>query len=45
MGWRPGSSEEVYRDEPIRVVMHICMEAMLEISLYSYLYLKLATML
>jgi hypothetical protein len=30
------------RDESIRVVMHMCMEAMLEISLHSYPYLKLA---
>jgi hypothetical protein len=30
------------RDEPIQVVIHMCMEATLEISLYSYLYLKLA---
>jgi hypothetical protein len=29
-------------DEPIWVVIHRCMEAMLGISLYSYLYLKLA---
>jgi uncharacterized membrane protein len=27
------------------VVIHMCMEAMLRISLYSYLYLKLAKML
>jgi hypothetical protein len=33
------------RDEPIQVVIHMCMEAMLRISLYSYLYLKLAKML
>jgi hypothetical protein len=33
------------RDEPIRVVIHMCMEAMLGISLYSYLYLKLAKMM
>jgi hypothetical protein len=33
------------RDEPIWVVIHMCMEAMLGISLYSYLYLKLAKML
>jgi hypothetical protein len=33
------------RDEPIQVVIQMCMEAMLEISLYSYLYLKLAKML
>jgi hypothetical protein len=26
------------RDEPIRVLIHMCMEAMLGISLYSYLY-------
>jgi hypothetical protein len=30
------------RDEPMWVVIHICMEAMLGISLYSYPYLKLA---
>jgi hypothetical protein len=30
------------RDEPIRVVVHVFMEAMLRISLYSHLYLKLA---
>jgi hypothetical protein len=28
------------RDEPMWVVIHKCMEAMLGISLYSYLYLK-----
>jgi hypothetical protein len=33
------------RDEPIQVVIHMCMEAMLGISLYSYLYLKLAKIL
>jgi hypothetical protein len=36
---RPG------RDEPMWVVIHKCMEATLEISLYSYLYFKLAKML
>jgi hypothetical protein len=30
------------RDEPMWVAIHKCMEAMLGISLYSYLYLKLA---
>jgi hypothetical protein len=30
------------RDEPIQVVIHMCMEAMLGLSLYSCLYLKLA---
>jgi hypothetical protein len=30
------------RDEPMWVATHMCMEAMLGISLYSYLYLKLA---
>jgi hypothetical protein len=30
------------RDEPAWVVLHMCMEAMLGISLYRYLYLKLA---
>jgi hypothetical protein len=29
------------RNEQIRVAMHMCMEAMLGISLYSYLYLYL----
>jgi hypothetical protein len=33
------------RDETMWVSMHKCMEAMLGISLYSYLYLKLAKML
>jgi hypothetical protein len=33
------------RDESILVVIHLCMEAMLGTSLYSYLYLKLAKML
>jgi hypothetical protein len=32
------------RDEPMGVVIHMCMEAMLGISLYSYLYLKRAKM-
>jgi hypothetical protein len=30
------------RDEPMWVAIHKCMEATLRISLYSYLYLKLA---
>jgi hypothetical protein len=33
------------RDEPIQVVIHMFMEAILGISLYSYLYLKVAKML
>jgi hypothetical protein len=33
------------RDEPIQVVIYMCMEAMLGVSLYSYPYLKLAKML
>jgi hypothetical protein len=33
------------RDESIWVVMHMCIEAMLEISLCIYRYLKLAKML
>jgi hypothetical protein len=33
------------REEPIQVAIHMCMEAMLGISPYSYLYLKLAKML
>jgi hypothetical protein len=32
-------------DESIRVVIHLCMEAMLRISRYSCPYLKLAKML
>jgi hypothetical protein len=33
------------RDKPMWVVIHMCREAMLGISLYSYLYLKLAKVL
>jgi hypothetical protein len=33
------------RDEPMWIAIHKCMEAMLGMSLYSYLYLKLAKML
>jgi hypothetical protein len=33
------------RDETIWVVIHICMVTTLEISLYSYLYFKLAKLL
>jgi hypothetical protein len=33
------------RNEPMWVAIHKCMEAMVRISLYSYLYLKLAKML
>jgi hypothetical protein len=33
------------RDEPMWIAIHKCMEAMLGISLYSYLYPKLAKML
>jgi hypothetical protein len=33
------------RDEPMWVVIHVCMETMLGISLYSYPYLKVAKML
>jgi hypothetical protein len=32
------------RDKPIQVAIHMCMEAMLGISLYSYLYLQRAKM-
>jgi hypothetical protein len=32
------------RDEPIGVVIHMCVEAVLGISLYGYPYLKLAKM-
>jgi hypothetical protein len=34
--------KRIGRDEPTRVAMHMCMKATLRISLYSYLYLKLA---
>jgi hypothetical protein len=44
-----GSDQEVVnmsgRDEPMWVVIHTCLEAMLGLLLYSYLYLKLAKML
>jgi hypothetical protein len=33
------------RDEPMWIVIYMCMEATLGISLYSYLYLKLAKIL
>jgi hypothetical protein len=33
------------RDEPMWVAIHICMEATLGISLYSFLYLKVAKIL
>jgi hypothetical protein len=33
------------RDEPMWVVIHVCMETMLGISLHSYPYLKVAKML
>jgi hypothetical protein len=47
LNWqRPLWEQEVVkrsdRDEPIQVAIHICMEAMLGISLHSYLYLKVA---
>jgi hypothetical protein len=43
-----GDQEVVKRSgryEPIWVVIHMCMEAMLGISLYRYVYLKLGKML
>jgi hypothetical protein len=33
------------RDEPMWVVIHVCIKAILGVSLYSYLYLKLVKML
>jgi hypothetical protein len=33
------------RDEPIQVAIHMCMEAILGISVYTHLYVKLAKML
>jgi hypothetical protein len=44
MGRVLGSSEEVGRDEPIWIVIHIRMETTQGILLYSYLKLKLAKM-
>jgi hypothetical protein len=45
MGRGPGSVKRSGRDELIRVVIHMYMEAMLGLSLYRYLCLKLAKML
>jgi hypothetical protein len=42
MGRGPGSSEEVSRDESMWIVIHMCIVTTLGVSLYSYLYLKLA---
>jgi hypothetical protein len=45
MGRGPESSKKVWpktRGEPMWITIHVCMEATLGISLYSYLYLKLA---
>jgi hypothetical protein len=42
MGRGPGSSERSGRDEPMWFAIHQYLEARLGISLYSYLYLKLA---
>jgi hypothetical protein len=36
--------KRIGRDEPVGVVIHICMETTQGISLCSYLYLKLAKM-
>jgi hypothetical protein len=44
MGRGPGIAKRSGRDEPMWVAIHKCMEATLGISLYSYLYLKLAKM-
>jgi hypothetical protein len=33
------------KEEPMWIVIYMCMETMLRISLYSYLYLKIAKML
>jgi hypothetical protein len=45
MGRGPEVVKKSGRDEPMWIAIHKFMEAMLEISLYSYLYLKLAKML
>jgi hypothetical protein len=37
MGRELGSSEESGRDEQMWVAIHMCMEAMLGISLYRYI--------
>jgi hypothetical protein len=42
MGRGPEVVKRSGRDEPIRVVIYMCKEAMLGISLYSFHYLKLA---
>jgi hypothetical protein len=42
MGRGPEAMKRSGRDEPVWIVIHKCMEAMLGISLYSYLYPKLA---
>jgi hypothetical protein len=42
MGRGPGSSKRSSRDEPMWVTIHSYMEARLGISLYSYLFLKIA---
>jgi hypothetical protein len=44
MGRGPGSSKKSGRDEPFWVIIYKCMGATLGLSLYSYLYLKLAKM-
>jgi hypothetical protein len=40
MGRGPGIVKRSGRDEPMWIVIHMCMEATLGISLYSYLYLN-----
>jgi hypothetical protein len=42
MGKGPEVVKRSGRDEPMWVLIHKCMEAMLGISLYSYFYPKLA---
>jgi hypothetical protein len=42
MGRGPRRVKRSGREEPMWVVIYMCMEAMLGISLYSYLYFKLA---
>jgi hypothetical protein len=49
LNWQKEGDKKVVkrsdREEPVWVAAHKCMEPTLRISLYSYLYLKLAKML
>jgi hypothetical protein len=41
MGRRPEVVKKSGRDDPLWVIMHMCMKTILGISLYNYLYPKL----